>query len=118
MKENFNKIVNYDTMDDFGKSVIPNNRQTEELRLSRRYTCYRLMASNTHHLLEALNRSIIKYRDWVSANHGLLAESIEMQITSVKVLGYLSRVNQETTQTFTQQEDIDLALEKLRDEIS
>lgn len=99
------------------QSIIPSNLQGEQLRVARRYVGYRLMTRNMENILQALNKAIIQYRDWCFHNEELLKSSLETQSAGVKVLSNLSRMNQETTNTFMIQEDIDLALEQLKKEI-
>lgn len=79
--------------------------------------CYHLLEKNTSATALLLNKHLSIYQDWLETNEELISESIEAHAAGVKVLSLLSKLNVETTQTFTQQEDIDLALEALAKEI-
>jgi len=82
-----------------------------------RIDCHATMEKNTTMMADLLKSHLEIYQSWVDANRDLLDENFEVQARGVKTLGSLSRINLEVTQAFTQQQDIDLALEQLAKEI-
>ena len=77
------------------------------------------MRQNTTNLTKLLNSHIRIYSNWMNnpQNRQVLSNELGLQEDCIKMVGSMARINNETTDAFIKQENIEIALKELAKEV-
>ncbi len=82
-------------------------------------SCHAVMRQNTTNLTKLLNSHIRIYSNWMNnpQNRQVLSNELGLQEDCIKMVGSMARINNETTDAFIKQENIEIALKELAKEV-